>query len=180
MRLSPCRVFEAHFKGLTNRKYTESGVSSRPDYLARGLLYFFPLLVAGLCLYKGFHLEETSGFVSGVALIVGGLLSVFVQLVTSRNRIDRSVGYSAPERDNIDECVSHILLGVYVALSLLVVLVVIGVAPGSERAIAILSAVAVYLSLVLLLVFFLIIPKLWSVYDQENEVPSRLGGTGDK
>lgn len=180
MRFSPIQVFDAHLQGLCKRSYREGEVTSRPDIPARLTLYLVPLVPVALSIWKKFQLENASTFLSGVALIVGALLAVYVQLATSRQKFQRNDTYRTPERDNIDEAVAHILFGVYVALALLVSLTLFEVVHNDRDWLSLgLSSLSVYLGGLLLLVFLLIVPKLWNVYDQENEVPRRMGGTGD-
>lgn len=180
MRFSPAQVFSAHCQGLRKRKYEGEKVTSSPDIFARVVLYAFPFVPCGIGIWRDFKLEGSSSFLSGIALIVGALLAVFVQLATSRQKLERNNTYRISERDNIDEAVAHILFGVYVSLALLVLLIVLEVVPPDQEKWTIgLSSMVLYLGCLLLLVFLLIIPKLWNVYDQENSVPRRMGGTGD-
>lgn len=171
-------VLRGHWKGLTDGRYTPP----RPDVVAR-LSLLVPVAVFVLMLLKGGRLSTPGALLTGVALLAGGMLSAFTHLSTLRLKVKEWVGSSEAsryevEKGMLDETAAHLLTG-----SLLCALdaasLVIGMNVSVTRAghlYGFWAALAAAISSYVLIIFVLLVPRLYSAYVEMNDVHPDLNG----
>lgn len=175
-RLDLRPILRGHWYGLTDGRTT----GDEPDWLTRGILLATVLLVP-VGLWGDFQLAAPGPLLSGVALLAGALVGSFGTMTTLRLKLadiadvdDEAMG---PERDLLDESVSHILLAALVAATDAAVLVIgTNVTAAGAPVTGFWAALAIALSSYLVLLFVLILPRLYSAYVQINNVRPGLNG----
>lgn len=182
-RMNPSALIAAHWKGLQSRAYPSNGgePTTTPDGLARLISAGAPVTVGGVAvifIWQGnLHLAEgtASLVVTAATLAVGGMLAAFAQLASWRSRLaERDLDIQRPLRALIDEAVVHILLAVLESASLMLLTVLSLLLPNPWAIVPNALVVAVGSHLVLL--FFIIVPRLYSAYVQVNEVTDEVNG----
>ncbi|MET9928623.1 MULTISPECIES: hypothetical protein [unclassified Streptomyces] len=177
-RFNVAPIFRGHWKGLTNGQY----LSYRPDVLAR-LIMLLPIALFVFLLIRGATLSAPSALLTGAALLAGGMLSAFTHLSTLRLKITEWDGESGEsrfgaEREMLDETAAHLLAG-SLACILDAASLVVGMNLGLDskgRLVGFWAAVSSGISFYVLLIFILILPRLYSAYVEINGVIGRLSG----
>lgn len=133
-------------------------------------------IIAGTMTWRAdLHLDNAGTLIGAVALLASGLLAVFVQLCATRATYTQQI--NAPEKALVDNSAIHVLTGVLYSIITAVLLVIIENVDGDIK--RILTAITVAFFIALVLLFIIIIPKLWSLYTTQFGVSSKLGGTAD-
>jgi hypothetical protein len=185
-------IFRGHWRGLTDGRTR----NDKPDWASRlVLLSAFCLLPVGYVL--DWKLGAPGPLLAGVALLAGALIGSFGTMTTLRLKIAELGGPDdeglEPERDLLDESVSHVLLAALVAATDAVALVIgtntaatapiVGVtkaaaaastAPGTVTGFW--ASAAIALSAYLFLIFVMLLPRLYAAYVQLNNVRDGLNG----
>jgi len=177
-RLNPVPVLRGHWKALRHR----DGRSSRPDLIARVVDIGLPLAVGGLAWWRDAHLHSPGLVLSAVALLAAGMLGTFGQLAGLRQRYtDRADEYldaERPERRQLDETVAHLLTLALACPATGVVIVAAMVnTPPKHEVNAIWTGAICGLGIWLVVLFFLIVPRLYDAYDMAHKVSAGLSGT---
>lgn len=175
-RLDLRPILRGHWRGLTDGRVS----SARPDWVTRALL-LGSLLLLPLGWRCGWTLAAPGPLLSGVALLAGALVGSFGTMTTLRLKLadiaDVEDEALAPERDLLDESVSHILLAAAVAAATAAALVVgTNVADPGQPVTGFWASLAIALSAYLLLLFMMILPRLYAAYVQINRVRPELNG----
>lgn len=172
--MNPLPVLRAHARTLAN--------DTGPDWAARAVMWAAPVAVGGASYFFEWRFSAPSAVLSGVALLMGGLLSTAGVLMTLRLKLtDRDEAHTSAEqaKRNLDEAVPHVLTA---ALASLVSAVVIIIAmnfptapdnPAINRGFS--SVIAVTLTFVAVL-FLATIVRLYAAYVQVNRVPNEWNG----
>lgn len=175
-RLDLRPILRGHWYGLTDGRTK----TDEPDWPTRIVLLATVLLVP-IGLWRDFQLAAPGPLLSGVALLAGALVGSFGTMTTLRLKLN-DIGEIddaalAPERDLLDESVSHILLAALVA-ALTAATLVIGTntTEADHPVTGFWAALAIALSTYLALLFALILPRLYSAYVQINNVRPALNG----
>lgn len=175
-------VLRGHWKGLTDGRYTPP----QPDILARSAL-IVPIIVFLLMWLKGGRFSTPVALLTGVTLLAGGMLTAFTHLSTLRLKLKEWAGtpdgsrYDV-EKGMLDETAAHLLTG-----SLLCALdaasLVIGMnvsATESGHLYGFWAALSAAISSYILIIFFFIVPRLYSAYVEMNDVSPDLNGFVDR
>lgn len=171
-------VLRGHWKGLTDRRY----VPRRADILAR-LSLLLPVAVFFLMWRRDGQLAAPAPLLTGVALLMGGMLSAFTHLSVLRLKVTEwssSGGDSRweVERGMLDETAAHLLAGALLcAFDAAVLAVGMNVSvTKSGHLCGFWAAAAAALSSYILLIFIFIVPRLYSAYVDLNGVSAELNG----
>lgn len=169
-------IIRGHWYGLSDGRRTDDG----GDWPTRIALLSTVLLVpAGM--QFDWKLAAPGPLLGGVALLAGALIGSYGTLSTLRLRLldlaDPHDEALEPERDLLDESVAHLLLAALVA-ALTAASLVIGTntTPMNEPVTGFWAALAIALSTYLLLLFVLVLPRLYAAYVQINVVRPALNG----
>lgn len=177
-RFNVAPILRGHWKGLTNGQY----LVARPDLAARAIL-LLPIGLFGYLLWRGASLASPAALLTGAALLAGGMLSAFTHLSTLRLKItewDGEGGASrfSVERDMLDETAAHLLTG-SLACVLDAASLVIGMNVSLDKngqLTGFWAALSSAISLYVLLIFVVVLPRLYSAYVEINRVAGRLSG----
>lgn len=177
-RLSLGPVLRAHWKGLSND--TADG-RTVPDWWSRAWLILPSFVILFWGIIDSWTLPAPAPLLSALALLSGGILAVFAQMLTLRSKLTERSDLSnlAVMKDGIDEAVSHLLIALLICIltsaTIVVGLNVSTVAPDDTLARP-WSAFALSATWYLLVLFLILIPKLYSSYTNINEVRDELNG----
>lgn len=176
-RFSISPIIRAHWKGLTNG----TGPDIRPDWPARYIFIVVPVGVAALTVVLGWQLSEPAPLLAGVSLLAGGLLGSFAQLSSLRLKVSEWTQHSADEwlveRELLDETAGHVLLAAMLcAIDAAVLVIAMNATVGGQRVAVGWSAGVLAISVYILLVFIVCLPRLYSAYVQINKVSDHLSG----
>ncbi|MFD5014620.1 hypothetical protein [Streptomyces chartreusis] len=177
-RFNVAPILRGHWKGLTNGKY----LVPRADIFARVVLS----LPFGLFLYLFIHgatLASPGALLTGAALLAGGMLSAFTHLSTLRLKITEwddgdKVSQFKVEKEMLDETAAHLLTG-SLACVLDAAALVIGMNVSLDKKghlTGFWAALSAGISFYVLLIFIVILPRLYSAYVDINGVSGRLSG----
>ncbi|MGV9452119.1 hypothetical protein [Streptomyces sp. NPDC003635] len=177
-RFNVAPILRGHWKGLTNGQY----LVHRPDLAARAIL-LLPLLLFGYLFWRGASLASPAALLTGAALLAGGMLSAFTHLSTLRLKItewdgDDGVSRFSVEKDMLDETAAHLLTG-SLACVLDAASLVIGMNVSLDKEghlTGFWAALSAGISLYVLLIFVVILPRLYSAYVEINSVTGRMSG----
>lgn len=179
-------VFRGHWKGLTRGDIhppqpIPDGWTARADWRTRTGLIAIPLVVTVVILVRHGQLSAPTSLLTAVALLTGGILTVFAALSTLRLKLtewdERTIDRDL-DRSSLDESVAHLMAGALACVVDAVVLV-IGMnlrQPNTEAITGIPAALAAGISSYVVLIFIIIIPRLYSAYVEINQVPEHLDG----
>lgn len=178
-RLDPRDLFRGHKKALTLRTAT----STQADVAVRLLIYGLPVglgIAAGI---SGFAVRSPDAILAGLALLVGGMLAVFVQLAAWRERLtDRAKLFEdseASDREALDEAATHVLVAGFWSV-LGIVAIVVGQSTTGEKdgsLVGVASGLVIAIGAHVALLFMLVIFKLYDSYLYINRVSDRLNGS---
>lgn len=179
-RLNVAPVFRGQWKGLTQGGTRDRDHPSA-DWAARIVLYGAPVVVFLVVLLRGGQLRAPEALLTGVAILTGGLLTVFGALATYRLRLGEVETYdpgSANDRDGLDESVAHLLSAALACVIDAVVLVVgLNLSPDDATSITgIPAAIAAGVSTYVALIFVIAIQRLYTAYTVISRVPDHLNG----
>ncbi|MFE3552579.1 hypothetical protein ACFXN2_28370 [Streptomyces kronopolitis] len=177
-RFNVTPILRGHWKGLTNGQY----LVYRPDFTARAI-FLTPLALFGYLLWSGASLKSPAALLTGAALLAGGMLSAFTHLSTLRLKITEwdeggSAGRFQMERDMLDETAAHLLTG-SLACVLDAASLVIGMNASLDKQghlTGFWAALSAAISSYVLLIFVVILPRLYSAYVEINGVAKNLSG----
>ncbi|WP_091101164.1 hypothetical protein [Micromonospora citrea] len=174
-------VLRGHWKGLSDGRYR----TYRPDWVARCILAA-PVGVFVLMLWSGTGLAAPTPLLTAVALLAGGMLSTFTHLSTLRLKLtewlekfdDGEDARFVVERESLDETAAHLLAGSLVcAIDAAVLVVGMNVSTSDRGALeGIWAALGGGLSSYILLVFIMVMPRMYSAYVEINSVSTKLSG----
>ncbi|UXA07610.1 hypothetical protein KXD96_05675 [Mycobacterium sp. SMC-2] len=173
-RMNPMPVLRAHARTLAN--------GSSTDWLARIVMWAVPVGVGVTAYVVAWRFTAPAAVLSGVALLMGGLLSTAGVLSTLRLKLtDRDETHKAAEeaKRNLDEAVPHVLTAALACLASAVLIIVamnFPLAMGDptiNRGFS--CAIAAALTFVAVL-FVATIIRLYAAYVQVNRVPKQLDG----
>ena len=174
-------VLRGHLKGLTRADRDRRSA----DVAARLVIFGVPIATAFAMYFGGAGLSAPEALLTGVALLAGGTLTVFGSLSVLRLRLTADAGDdNRMERDGLDESVAHLLAAALACVFDAVVLVVgmnLRPAPVDGHAAqtevtGIPAALAGGLSVYVVVVFLVMIPRLYFAYTSINDVSQRLSG----
>ncbi|WP_447038277.1 hypothetical protein [Streptomyces sp. DSM 118878] len=177
-RFNVAPILRGHWKGLSNGQY----LTHRPDLSARAVL-LLPVVLFGFMIYRGAGLATPAALLTGAALLAGGMLSAFTHLSTLRLKItewdgDERVSRFSTERDMLDETAAHLLTG-SLACIIDAASLVVGMNVGLDKnghLTGFWAALSAGISLYVLLLFIVVLPRLYSAYVEINAVAGRLSG----
>ncbi len=170
-------IFRAHWKGLTNG----TGPSSKPDWTARFVLIIAPIGIASSALLWGWQLSQPAPLLAGVSLLAGGLLGAFAQLSSLRLKVSEWPEHEDDrwlvERELIDETAAHLLLAAMLCPIDATLLVAATSATRAGQNVSTgWTAAILAVSMYIVLIFIICIPRLYSAYVQINSVSDHLNG----
>jgi hypothetical protein len=169
-------ILRGHWRGLTDGRSRKDA----PDWPSRAILLSALTLVPVSYTFD-WCLAAPGPLLAGVALLAGALVGSFGTMTTLRLKLvdlaDIDDEALAPERDLLDESVSHLLLAAFIAATDAVVLAIGTNTAGATGAVTGLwAALAIGLSAYLFLIFVMILPRLYAAYVQINDVRPGLNG----
>ena len=175
-RLDLRPILRGHWYGLTDGRTT----TDEPDWPTR-ILLLATLLLVPIGVWRDFQLAAPGPLLAGVALLAGALIGSFGTMTTLRLKLadlaDVDDDALAPERDLLDESVSHILVAALVAaLNAATLVIGTNLTEVNHPVTGFWAALAIALSAYLALLFVLILPRLYSAYVQINNVRPGLNG----
>lgn len=178
-RLDPRALLRGQWKGLTLR----TNSSARADVAVRLVVYLLPVGVGLSAGFLGFELKSPDGILGGLALLIGGMLAVFAQLASWRERLtQRDVAFASSEasdREGVDEAVTHVLVATaWAVVGVVVVVLGQGLSHDSNGALTgwacgLIVGIGLHIALLFLMVTF----KLYATYVYVNRVSDRLNGS---
>ncbi|KND26018.1 hypothetical protein IQ63_37875 [Streptomyces acidiscabies] len=171
-------VLRGHWKGLTDGRYAPP----RPDVLAR-LALLIPAIVFLLMWLKKGNLSTPSALLTGIALLAGGMLSAFTHLSTLRLKLKEWVDASEAsryevEKGMLDETAAHLLTGsLLCAFDVASLVIGMNVSMTKEGHLyGFWAALSAAISSYVLVIFTLLVPRLYSAYVEINDVSPDLNG----
>lgn len=173
-RMNPIPVLRAHSRTLMNGEHA--------DWAARLVMWGGPVAIGVLSFLSSWRFSTPSVLLSGVALLMGGLLSTAGVLSTLRLKLtDRDEDHRAADeaKRNLDEAVPHVLAACLACLASAAVIIiamnypVCPNAPGLNKGFS--TVIAVLLTYIGVL-FLATIIRLYAAYVQVNNVPTKLNG----
>jgi hypothetical protein len=177
-RFDPLPLIWGHWKSIINAEFERY----QPDWLARGLLAVTPVGLFIASLVDDWSIKTPTALLSGMALFSGALLSAFGSLSSLRLRLTSD--WAAPDdentqpaRDMIDETVAHLLTAALASAATAVALVIgTNNLDKSGHIGGVMGAVIVALGGYVALLFFLVVPRLYSAYVLINKVRDKFNG----
>lgn len=171
-------VLRGHWKGLTDGRYTPP----RPDVIAR-LALLVPIAIFVFMWHRGGRLATPAALLTGISLLAGGMLSAFTHLSTLRLKIKEWVGNSEAsryevEKGMLDETAAHLLTGsLLCALDAASLVIGMNVSVTKDGHVyGFWAALAAAISSYILIIFILLVPRLYSAYVGMNDVSPDLDG----
>ena len=177
-RLNPFYLYRGHWKTLSDYRK----LKPRAAWVLRVFLLVVPVAVGlwfGAC--NG-ELKSPDAILAGLALLAGALLAAFAQLASWRLRLTQRQkqlpNVERVDRDALDETSAQLLVAAYEsALATVALVVAMNVEASSSGAISgWWAAGAVALSIHVVLIFLVAIPRLYSAYVSINGVREELSG----
>lgn len=180
-RFSATPIWRAHLKGLRNRNFRTSDRSGSTDVLTLVALYGLPVGLGAVAYLLGGNITGTDGLLAAAGILAGALFMAFTQVAAWRDRYTARIRDAAaselPQRYSLDETVAHILMATYACLVLAtVVLVGANFADDQERVGGVIAAMIIAMGAYVLLLMFIILPKLYAAYAITHEVDSEMSG----
>ena len=172
-RLLPVELLKHHWTSLTDRS---AGRGSRArDWPVTAVLVVVPVGSAVWMWLRGVELQAPAALLSALSLLSAGLLASFAQIAVIRSRYRLPDDDYDPEwrtRAMLDEAVAHVLTAALVAvLTALFVLIGMNTAsPGHAGLPSWASGLVAGFGAYLLLLFVMVIRKLWAAYEVANEL----------
>jgi hypothetical protein len=168
-RLSPFNILGRHWTGLSDHRNYKGG---RPDWPTRIVLVVVPV-VAGLATYwRNVDIsKDVANLIAAGALMAILMMSLFVQLAAWRSRLDdrafTHLESEAPTRRAVDEASAHSLVGGITSILATAVVVASGILGPNRLVSGLTSALAVYLGLLILVIFHMAWVAYWSLTDDD-------------
>ncbi|MGZ8177354.1 hypothetical protein ACXVUM_05430 [Williamsia sp. SKLECPSW1] len=173
-RTNPLPVLRGHAKTLVNGKQI--------DWIARLVMWGLPIAIGALSLALGWRFVAPSAVLSGIALLMGGLLSTAGVLMNLRLKLtDRDEAHQAAEdaKRNLDEAVPHVLTAALASLlSAITIIIAMNypICPGSQTINRAFSGIIAALLTFVAVLFVATIIRLYAAYVQVNRVPNGVNG----
>lgn len=177
-RLNFAPIFRGHWKGLTNGVGAEGG----PDWTVRGAIIILPIGTTVVAYFLEWRFAAAAPLLAGVSLLAGALLSSFTYLSTLRMKIVEWTKHEDDslkvERSMLDETAAHLLAASFAcALDTAVLVIGMNVSGAAGGAVeGVWAALATGVSVYVLLIFIICLPRLYSAYVQVNDVSDRYSG----
>lgn len=171
-------VLRGHWKSLTNGQY----LSYRPDWSAR-LILLLPVVLFIVMWVFGGQLAAPTPILTAASLLAGGMLSSFTHLSTLRLKLTEWSDVEgqdrfAVEKEMLDESAAHLLTGVLLCVCDAASLV-IGMNVSTSKSghlVGFWAALSAGISSYVLLIFIIMIPRLYAAWVEINGVIDRLSG----
>jgi len=173
-RMNPMPVLRAHTCTLVN--------GTNADWWARGIIWGTPVAIGTVAYFTAWRFTAPSAVLSGVALLMGGLLSTAGVLSTLRLKLtDRDESHRDAEdaKRNLDEAVPHVLTAALACLAsatLIIVAMNFPLALGDPTINRGFSCVIAAALTFVAALFVATIIRLYAAYVQVNRVPRELNG----
>jgi len=176
VRFSLSDLSVGFLKVLRNRNSTPS----KPDYVARAVLFLAPL-AAGLGVMRwDVHIQAPATLLTGIAILAGGFLTAFTHISTLRLRLterqDKQADSEVDDRDLIDEIATLLLIAAFVSVVTAATLVVAMNWIAEDFLYQWAAASVAALGTEVVALFLLTIPRLYNAYLQINKVRPALSG----
>lgn len=171
-RLIPSELLKHHWNSLADRSRGKGAL--KRDWPVTIVLVIVPC-AAGVSAYRSdLQLTAPASLLAALSLMSAGLLAAFGQIASIRSKYRLPDDDYDPEwrtREMLDEAVAHILTAALVAVLTAVIIVVgMNAGAGNGRQLAVLaSAGVVGFGSYLVLVFLMVVRKLWGAYEAANE-----------
>jgi hypothetical protein len=168
-RFSPFNILGRHWKGLSDHRNYRGG---RPDWPTRIALVVIPIAAGSATYWRNVDIsKDVANLIAAGALLAALMMSLFVQLASWRSRLDdrafTHLESEAPTRRAVDEASAHSLVGGITSIVAATVVVAAGIL-GPNRFVAGLTCVlAVYLGLLILVIFHMAWVAYWSLTDDD-------------
>jgi uncharacterized Tic20 family protein len=173
-RMNPMPVLRAHARTLMN--------GSSIDWTARLIMWVTPVAVGVVTYSLRWRFDAPSSLLTGVSLLMGGLLSTAGVLSTLRLKLtdrDESHKAAAEAKRNLDEAVPHVLTAALASLTSAVIIIIAMNYPIAHNDATINRGFSCVIAAVLTFVavlFVATIIRLYAAYVQVNSVPQELNG----
>lgn len=171
-------MFRGLWKSLSHRNAT----TPAPAWLARILVFGAPIAVGVWVFSTHGRITAPDAVLGGLSLLAGALLAAFAQLAAWRLRLverleDHRVSEQA-DRDHLDETVSQLLTAAYISgLDALILVIALNVSVDKHGAVVgAWAAVVAALGLLVIVLFLIAVPRLYSAYVNTNKVRDALNG----
>jgi hypothetical protein len=176
LRFDVTPLLRGHWFGLLHGQFEKY----QPDWLARGVFVISPALGIA-ALFLDWEITAPTPLLSAVALLAGALVGSFGSLSTLRLKLTDWATEDDErfqvQRDMIDETVAHVLTAALLSAATAVVLVIGTNVAGADQAVTgCLAAATIALGSYVVLLFVLILPRLYAAYVEINQVRDRLSG----
>lgn len=171
-RLFPWELVKHHWASLVDRSKGPQHITR--DWWAIVMLAGVPLVAGGVTAHSQWQIAAPSALLAALSLMSAGLLAAFGQIASIRSKYRLPDGNYDPEwsiREMLDEAVAHILTAALVAvLTAVVVVVGMNAGGGDKKALAVwASALFTAGGSYLVLIFLMVVRKLWGAYEIANE-----------
>lgn len=181
-RLFPVDLFRGHFKVLADRDTAGKENRRWVRIVLACIVYLVPIVVGLLMIKVNTTLHSPGALLTATSLLSGGSLSAFTHVSSLRQRLtDRRKTYEnadGPDRSLIDESATHLLMCA-VAAMLTATSIIIGMlsshAANAEYS-GLCSGISIGLATWTGIIFWIAIPRLYSVYVQMHAVDDTLNG----
>lgn len=173
-RMNPMPVLRAHARTLAD--------GSSTDWAARVIMWAIPVGVGTTAYVLQWRFSAPSAVLSGVALLMGGLLSTAGVLSTLRLKLtdrDESHREARDAKRNLDEAVPHVLTAALACLTSAIIIIVamnFPLAAGDPTLNRGFSCVIAAALTFVAALFVATIIRLYAAYVQVNRVPKELDG----
>lgn len=180
-RFSARHIWNAHMKGLRNRRFGAERTQGVPDLLARGLLYGVPVILGALAYWRNATVASVDGLLAAAGVLAGGLFMAFTQVAAWRDRyterhVERETS-ERPPRYSLDETVAHILMATYACFALVVVILVgANFTDKHDNIVGLAASLTIAVGSYVLLLMLIIIPKLYAAYAVTQVVDEEMSG----
>ncbi|MFF7980197.1 hypothetical protein ACFZDK_13855 [Streptomyces sp. NPDC007901] len=149
----------------------------------RALMLVLPVGIGVVMFSRGGELAAPAPLLTGVSLLAGGMLSAFTHLSTLRLKItdinaNESSDRFEAERGMLDETAAHLLTGsLFCALNAAVLVLGMNVSVSAKGHLTgVLAAMATGISSYIILLFVIVLPRLYFAYVEMNNVSVALNG----
>lgn len=164
-RLSPLNILGSHWTGLSDHRNYKGG---KPDWPTRFVLVVVPVGAGALTYWRNLDIsKDVANLIAAGALTAAMMMSLFVQLAAWRNRLDdRSFTHlesEAPSRRAVDEASAHSLVGGIASILATAIVVAAGILGHNKFVSALTCALAVYVGILLLVIFHMAWVAYWSL-----------------
>ncbi len=171
-RLIPSELLKHHWASLVDRSGPRG--HGKRDWPAVVILIGGPLSLGAWAWHSNLTLTTPNAMLPALSLLSAGLLAAFGQIASIRAKYELPDSDYDPDwrtREMLDEAVAHILTAALVAVVTAIVIIVgMNLSPAAATQLPVrTSALTVTLGSYLVLVFFMVVRKLWGAYEVANK-----------